>query len=62
MGLEIPDIGIFDTRLWDANYSKYINGKGPNPGAHPDPQCKWNIEEDTYNHKEYKEMQLEKRR
>ena len=27
-----PELGIYDTRLWDADFKKYIRESGPMPG------------------------------
>ena len=54
-GISRPDLGLYDTRVWDAHYAKYIQKKGPNPGRHPDPECIWNKDESAFNFEEFKE-------
>ena len=37
LGIDRPDLGIFDTRAWDHMYEKWVDSDGPFPGKHPDP-------------------------
>ena len=47
MGIEAPELGIYDTRLWDRNYFKWVNNEQPQPpGPHPDPRI--TMKEDNY--------------
>ena len=39
-----PDLGIYDTRAWDAQYLKWAVENGERPGKHPDPNCDWNTD------------------
>ena len=48
-----PDLGIYDTREWDANYYKHVMQGGPDPGRHPDPDCLWNTNQSLYDDDEY---------
>ena len=56
-----PELGLYDTRVWDSHYIKYIQKKGPNPGRHPDPECIWNSDENSFNFEDYKNLQHAKR-
>ena len=57
LGLNYPQLGIYDTRLWDIEYFRHMKEDGPRPGAHPDPQCIWNQNPLLYRTYEYKENQ-----
>ena len=37
-----PDLGIYDTRLWNTEFRKYLINNKNHPGPHPDPNCVWN--------------------
>ena len=39
LSLNKPELGIYNTRSWDALYKKWLNNDGQNPGPHPDPDC-----------------------
>ena len=41
-----PELGLYDTRVWDSHYALFIKGIGKNPGRHPDPNCTWNTNEE----------------
>ena len=44
------DLGLYDTRVWDSEYIRhFIEGEGPKPGPHPDPNCPWNHDENSFN-------------
>ena len=51
-----PDLGIYDTRVWDRDYHHWImykNKGARRPGQHPDPNCLWNTDPDNFDFREY---------
>ena len=52
--MNMPELGIYDTRAWDAAYQQHMTQNGPNPGLHPDPECIWNKVPKEYDEAEYK--------
>ena len=48
-----PKEGLYDTRDWDSQYALYAQDKGGKPGKHPDPDCIWNSDPDSFNFREY---------
>ena len=46
-GLHNPQLGVFDTRYFECDYLKYINGKHA-PPKHPDPEVRYDDELKTY--------------
>lgn len=44
LGIERPELGIYDTRGWDYMYRDWVENDGPFPGKHPDPKCVWNTD------------------
>ena len=50
MGKSAPELGIYDTRAWNAMYKNWLHDpkNHQNPGRHPDPQCIWNENPDNY--------------
>ena len=65
MADNVPELGIYDTRLWDTDYKKWLDNK-TNPTKHPDPNVQFNEEEGKFlwKDKEFvlKEYDLEKKR
>ena len=45
----------FETRDWDRQYEKYIRKLGPAPGPHPDPDCIWNTDPNSYSKEAYED-------
>lgn len=41
-----PELGLYDTRVWDRSYQQYIKYQTNHPGKHPDPECIWNTNEE----------------
>ena len=57
MGINKPELGIYDDRAWQALYKRHINNQGPHPGKHPDPNCIWNTNEDMFRRDDYDQDQ-----
>ena len=57
-----PELGIYDARDWDAQYTKWTHGIGdaPEPGKHPDPNCIWNQDKKAYDHYVYEQQKRKK--
>ena len=39
---------VMKIRFWKEGFWKYIADEGPHPGQHPDPQHRWNDDENEY--------------
>ena len=53
MSVHKPELGIYNTREWDANYRNWLHKNGENPGQHPDPKCVWNQNFENFKLDEY---------
>ena len=53
MGIHKPELGIFDSREWEAIHRQWLEGKGAKPGKHPDPNCDWNKNPELFDSKDY---------
>ena len=43
MGIENPELGIYDIRGWKHHYMKWLNNEpGLHAPHHPDPNVQWN--------------------
>ena len=48
--IRASDLAKIDTRFWDKQFTEWQEGRRPKPGAHPDPQHKWNTHPEFYNY------------
>ena len=57
LGMDRPDLGIYDTRAWDCLYFRWLSEpEEPNPGKHPDPNCVWNKNQEQFDIEKYSEQ------
>ena len=53
---------MYDTEEWEDAYLDWIEGEGPEPPQHPDPDCVWNQDKSKFDLVEYYKMVNERKK